>query len=64
MHFYSATRSHREIFSLTVMDTARSLVFDMVLGDLVISRHNEIRDELSDLASKAFILSAVRDDQP
>jgi hypothetical protein len=27
----------------------------------VSSRHNEIRDELSDLASKAFIPSAVRD---
>jgi hypothetical protein len=31
-------------------------------GGLVISRHNEIRDELSDLASKAFIPSAVRDE--
>jgi hypothetical protein len=28
----------------------------------VISRHNEIRDELSDSASKAFISSAVRDE--
>jgi hypothetical protein len=28
----------------------------------VISRHNEIRDELSDLSSKAFIPSAVRDE--
>jgi hypothetical protein len=28
---------------------------------LVISRHNEIRDELGDLASRAFTLSAVRD---
>jgi hypothetical protein len=31
-------------------------------GGLVISRHNEIRDELSDLASKAFFPSAVRDE--
>ncbi len=31
-------------------------------GGLVISRHNEIRDELSDLASKAFTPSAVRDE--
>jgi hypothetical protein len=31
-------------------------------GGLVISRHNEIRNELSDLASKAFFPSAVRDD--
>jgi hypothetical protein len=48
------------------MDAARSLVFDMVLnakiGGLVTSRHNDIRDELSDLASKAFIPSAVRDE--
>jgi hypothetical protein len=29
---------------------------------LVISRHNEIRDELSDPASNAFFPSAVRDD--
>jgi hypothetical protein len=31
-------------------------------GGLMISRHNEIRDELSGLASKAFIPSAVRDE--
>jgi hypothetical protein len=31
-------------------------------GGLVISRHNEIRDELSDLASKAFIPWAVREE--
>jgi hypothetical protein len=31
-------------------------------GGLVISRHNEIRDELSDLASKALSPSAVRDE--
>jgi hypothetical protein len=31
-------------------------------GSLVVSRHNEIRDELSDLASKAFFPSAVRDE--
>jgi hypothetical protein len=31
-------------------------------GGLVISHHNEIRDELSDLASKAFSPSAVRDE--
>jgi hypothetical protein len=31
-------------------------------GGLVISRHNEIRDELSDLASKAFIPLAVCDE--
>jgi hypothetical protein len=31
-------------------------------GDRVISRHNEIRDELSYLASKAFIPSAIRDE--
>ncbi len=31
-------------------------------GGLVISRHNEIRDELSDLASKAFSPSSVRDE--
>jgi hypothetical protein len=31
-------------------------------GGNVISRHNEIRDELSDLASKALIPSAVRDE--
>jgi hypothetical protein len=31
-------------------------------GGLVISRHNKIRDELSDLASKAFFPSAVRDE--
>ena len=31
-------------------------------GGLVISRHNEIRDELSDLAIKAFTNSAVRDE--
>jgi hypothetical protein len=31
-------------------------------GGLVTSRHNEIRDELSDLASKASIPSAVRDE--
>jgi hypothetical protein len=31
-HFYSATRSHREIFNLTVMDAARSVVFDMVVS--------------------------------
>jgi hypothetical protein len=31
-------------------------------GGLVISRHNEIRDELSDLASKALVPSAVRDE--
>jgi hypothetical protein len=30
-------------------------------GGLVISRHNEIQDKLSDLASKAFFPSAVRD---
>jgi hypothetical protein len=30
-------------------------------GGIVISRHNRIRDELSYLASKAFIPSAVRD---
>jgi hypothetical protein len=28
----------------------------------VISRHNEIRDELADLAAKAIILSAVRNE--
>lgn len=31
-------------------------------GGLVISRHNEIRDELADLASKALYPSAVRDE--
>jgi hypothetical protein len=31
-------------------------------GGLVISRHNKIRDELSNLASKAFFPSAVRDE--
>jgi hypothetical protein len=31
-------------------------------GGLVISRHNEIRDELSDLASEALTPSAVRDE--
>ena len=31
-------------------------------GGLVILRHNEIRDELNDLASKAFSPSAVRDE--
>jgi hypothetical protein len=31
-------------------------------GGLVISRHNEIRDELSYIASKPFIPSAVRDE--
>ena len=31
-------------------------------GGLVVSRHNEIRDKLSDLASKAFFPSAVRDE--
>jgi hypothetical protein len=31
-------------------------------GGLVISRHNEIRDELSDVASKAIVPSAVRDE--
>jgi hypothetical protein len=31
-------------------------------GGLVISRHNEIQDELSNLASKVFIPSAVRDE--
>jgi hypothetical protein len=31
-------------------------------GGLVISRHNEIRDELSDLASKALSPSAVREE--
>jgi len=31
-------------------------------GGLVICRHNEVRDELSDLAVKAFIPSAVRDE--
>jgi hypothetical protein len=31
-------------------------------GGLVISRHNEIRDKLSDLASKAFFSSTVRDE--
>ena len=31
-------------------------------GGLVISRHNEIRDELSDLASKALSPSSVRDE--
>jgi hypothetical protein len=31
-------------------------------GGLVISRHNEIRDKLSDLASKAFFPSAVCDE--
>ena len=31
-------------------------------GGLVHSRHNEIRDELVDLASKAFSPSAVRDE--
>jgi hypothetical protein len=31
-------------------------------GGLVISRHNEIRDELVDLASRAFTPSAVRDE--
>jgi hypothetical protein len=31
-------------------------------GGLVISRHNEIRDELSDLASKALSPSPVRDE--
>jgi hypothetical protein len=30
-------------------------------GGLVISRHNEIQDELSDLASRAYLPSAVRD---
>jgi hypothetical protein len=29
-------------------------------GGLVISHHNEIRDELADIASKALIASAVR----
>jgi hypothetical protein len=31
-------------------------------GGLMIQRHDEIRDELADLASKAFIPSAVRDE--
>ena len=31
-------------------------------GGLVICRHNEIRDELSDLASKALIPSALRNE--
>jgi hypothetical protein len=31
-------------------------------GGLVISQHNKIRDKLSDLASKAFFRSAVRDE--
>ena len=31
-------------------------------GGLVISRHNEVRDELADLAAKAFVPSAVRDE--
>jgi hypothetical protein len=52
-HFYFASRSHREIINLTVMDAAPSLVLDIVL---------QIRDELSDCASKAFIPSAVRDE--
>jgi hypothetical protein len=33
-------------------------------GSLVISRHNETRDEVSDLASKALSPSAVRRDEP
>jgi stress-induced morphogen len=37
-------------------------VLERKKGGSVISRHNEIRDELADLADKAIILSAVRNE--
>jgi hypothetical protein len=51
-----------EISNLIVMVVARSLVFTCLeckKGGNVILRHNEIRDELADLASKAIVPSAV-----
>jgi hypothetical protein len=53
-------------FHHPAMAATRSLASVMHLsakkGGLVISRHNEIRDELSDLASKALAPSAVCDE--
>jgi hypothetical protein len=54
-----------EISNLIVMVVARSLVFTCLeckKGGNVILRHNEIRDELADLASKAIVPSAVRNE--
>jgi hypothetical protein len=41
------------------MAASRSLALECKTGGLVISRHNEIRDELSDLAPKALSPSSA-----
>jgi hypothetical protein len=59
-HFYSASRSHHCDGYGAKLSVLHGLACKK--GGLVTSRHNEIRDELSNRASKAFIPSTVRDE--
>ena len=61
----SDTQEHQRTFLPNVVDVDKKFSVchaEWKKGGLVISRHNEVRDELGDLAAKAFITSAVRDE--
>ena len=61
--FCSDMQEHQRTSQQFVMDADKNSASNMPLnakkGGLVISQHNEVRDELGDLAAKAFIPSMV-----